>query len=221
MLVLPSVVIAVVALAQGGGPTLFLDLTTPEVKAMDRSKTIGCHTGGGVAATGLPYRPPEPTLRVSIESVNGNAFKFGDVVVAHALLTNTGNEPLLLPWDPDRDVVYGKDCMGLGVPAPPTLEGSLGLKVVDPQGNADFVGGHFLYGRRDAPSTYRVLAPQRSARIRVDGTFYPPPERKGPRAAASNRFMLIGVFDLTDSKLPKAYRTMVSANHLDLALIEK
>jgi len=219
---LQPLLIVVLAFAQTGEPTLFLDLTTAEVQAMDRSKTVGCHSGGGVMTSGVPFRRPQLTLRLSIDHLNGNTFKRGDVLIADVLLTNTGDKPVLLPWDPDSDIVYGKDCKGLPTPRPPTLEGSLALKLLDHEGQGPFVGGHFLYARRDEAPTCRVLAPQQSARLRVGGMFYPTAARTGGSLApGANTFRLVAIFSLTDSALPNAYEPVVSANHQNLALTEK
>jgi len=210
--------IAMLALRQEAQPTFFLDLTTPEVKEMDKSKTVGCHSGRGVYVTGGRLRPPRLTLGFDIEQVNRDRFRLGDVVVADMLITNTGNKPVLLPWNPDRDIVYGKDCNGLGLAGPPaTLEGSMALKLVDSEGRGKWVGAHFLYARRDQPTSYRVLPPQQSARVRVDGRLTPPLPATGiPPAPGPLRFKLIASFDLADSTLPNAYVTVVSENQKEV-----
>jgi hypothetical protein len=213
--------IATTALAQATHGALFLDLTTSAVRRMDQSKTVGCGSGGGVFTSGTAQRPPQLTVTLDLEWLNQDHFRLGDHVVADVRLTNTGHDSITLPWNPDSDVVYGKDCRDLEKPrSSATLVGSLILKVVDSDGRARPIGGHELFALRDNPTTYRVLAPGQSARIRVDGRMYVSQGMtKSASAGATDHFKVVATLDLSDSSLPNAYQTVVSANSMDVTTI--
>lgn len=202
---------------------LFLDLTAPSVNEMDRSKTKGCGSAGAVYTSGQPIRPPQLTLTLEIERLNENQFTLGAAVVVDLRLTNTGEKPVVLPWDPDSDIVYGRDCEDFRKPAAAhTLLGSLAVKVVGTEGKANFVAGHELFGLHDDPETYRILAPQQSAHIRVSGKLdLSPAAIKALSSGATNHFKFIAVFDLTDTSMPNRYATVVSANPKDVIVSGK
>jgi hypothetical protein len=200
-------------------PELFLDLTAPQVKQMDHSNRVGCSAGGGLFVDDTPFRPPKLTVSLEIEWLNQKRFDLSEEAVGEVRLTNTGNQPIMLPWSLDSDIVYGKDCRDLEKPKPPgTLVGSLYLKLADSQGRAKLIGGHNLFALRDDEATYRVLAPQQSARIRLGGKVHPPDVPIGS-AGATNHFEVTAVFDLTDSSLPNAYQTVTSTNHKDVTVV--
>jgi hypothetical protein len=201
-------------MAQATPPVIFLDLTTPEVRLMDRAKTVGCGGFGATFSTAVPYHPPQLTLALEIARLNQDNFRLGEDVVCDVRMINTGDKSILLPWNPDSDTVYGKDCRGLGMSTPAlSLEGSLGLKVIDPAGRTKFVGGHRLFALSGDTATLRALAPGQSACIRVSGSMdvpQVPTNSSLPKPAI--HFKLIAVFDLRDSSLPNAYQTVVSTN---------
>jgi hypothetical protein len=214
------ILLLTLSLAQAGPPELFLDLTTPAVKHMKEAKTVGCGSGGRVFVDHRPLRPPQLTLSLEIAWLNQDRFKLGDEVAYEVRLTNTGDKPVVLPWNPDSDIAYGKDCRGLArARGLLTLEASVKLNFIDDAGNAEPVGPDRLFGVRDDPGTYRVLAPQQSARIRVsDNLYLPQTAANASSAGGANHFKAIAVFDLRDSSLPNPYGTVVSTNGQDVTV---
>ncbi len=218
----------IVAASLGQAPqlTLFLDLTTPKVEQLERSTKVFCGgVSGGAHTTGVPYKPPELALRMEIVSISHNRLAPGEPFTVDARLTNAGKQDIALPWDPDFAVVYGEDCKGLGPPGPGrpiTLVGSLMLWLTGTGGEEKAVGGHYIYARMNQSTTYRTLAPGRSAVIRVGGKFNPPsPPRHGHTSLASGRFKLTATFDLTESAVVDPFRTVVSANSVNVSPVAK
>lgn len=213
-------VLAALALGQAGQPVPLLDLTAHKVERMDRSRKVGCGSGGGVFVSGGPYQPPELALHLEIVGVTTNRLEAGQTASAEVRLTNIGDKNVIVPWDPDMGVVYGKDCKGLGLAGagrPATLVGSLMLRLIGNGGEEDSVGGHFLYARIDRSATYRILVPGQSALIRLWAKLPPSLEaHKGPALPATGAFEINATFDLTDSRLPNPYRTVVSVNSVEI-----
>jgi hypothetical protein len=159
------------------------------------------------------------TVAVAIEWLNQARFRLGDDVVCQFRVTNTGAKPIVLPWDPDSDVLYGKDCKGLAKLNTSTLEGFVGFRFIDAEGRAWGVGAHRLFGLRDNPTTYCLLLPQNSARIRASGKVYLPElSSKLSLGEAVDGFKFRVVFDLNDSSIRNAYETLVSENYRDVIL---
>jgi len=185
---------------------------------MDEAKTIGCGSGGGVfVSDGPPPATPQLTLTLDVERLNQDRYNLGDEIVAELRLTNTGDRPIVLPWNPDDAIVYGKDCRDLHKPKPAgTLVGSIVVSFIDAAGHPQVQAGHELFGLLGTPSTYQKLLPQESARIRVGGKVYVANFMASSEPA---HFQVVASFELRDSSLPDAYRTVTSINHQDVTLV--
>jgi hypothetical protein len=103
-----------IVLGQTSPTSLFLDLTSPSVRALD-AETRGCESGGfGGVSDEQPPRPPQLTLALRVERFSADWLKPGQPITYDLRLTNVGDKPLMLPWSPDRAAIYGKACRDFG-----------------------------------------------------------------------------------------------------------
>ena len=215
--------------AQGASQTEYMmDLTTPEVRQMDDSRTSGCGSRGGkIATSGGSVPDPEVPLALQLESLNRSDFRTGDEVVAVVRLTNTGTKPVMIPWNPDSEAVFGKNCRwpykSLGSTG---LMGSVSLVFMDEAGYTQFLAGHGLYAISRRAETYRTLAPGQSAGIKIWGSvhFYNLIEKrraKGLEFKLPQEFVVSASLDLDDSALYLPYKTIRSKNFIRLKVAEK
>jgi hypothetical protein len=139
------------------------------------------------------------------------------------MLTNTGNEPVRIPWSVDANLVFRKDCKWLPAPGVVGLHGDITLVLEDESGQKDFIGAHGLFGVSTDPNTFRELAPGDSVLIKTGGRmnlYNITLERK--KAGVSGdfpiRLTVTARFTLDDSPAFGRYRPVVSANSLRITV---
>jgi len=204
-----------------------LDLTTPEIRQLDETRTAGCGSrGGGVVTSGGVVPDPEVPLSLQLESLNQTDYKTGDEVVGVVRLTNVGSKPVIIPWNPDSEAVFGKKCewpyKSLGATG---LKASVSLLFTDEGGHNEFIASHGLYGVSKRPKTYRTLAPGQSAVVKIRGSVHfdyiiEKRREKGLEFKLPQEFAVSGSFDLDDSSLLFPYKTVRSKNEIRVRIDE-
>jgi len=198
-----------------------LDLTTPEVRQKDKARTRVCGSVGGVVVTSGGVVPePELGLALQLESLNRGEYKIGEEVVAVLRLTNIGAKPLMIPWSPDPETIFGRNCEWRpGSPGVIALNGMISLEFRHQLGFEQFIASHGLYGNSKRPHTCRTLARGESAFVKIWGTvgFYNIIQKrreKGLEFKLPQDFVVSASFDLDDSTLRFPYKTLRSKNEV-------
>ena len=206
---------------RAGQQGLFLDLTTPEARQKEESRTAACGGVRGVIST--PHRPqPQPELPVDlgIEWIDRKDYKIGQDIVFEVSLTNDGTSPLTIPVSQDQGAAYGKDCKWLSVlPNTRTWISVVGLLLTGPDGRSELVGSHILYGNSNDKLTYQVIPPRKSLRVRLSGKLYLPHlmedlARKRNAVESSQYWVVSARFQLDDSSLGSPYKDVKSTNQI-------
>jgi len=151
---LTAIAIAIVAANGTAQVGAVLDLTTPEARQREAAQTSVCgRVRGGIATTrGGPVRPPGLPLALEVESLNRNAYVVGDYVESALRFTNVGTKEILIPWSPDQETVFGKNCQWLPSSLGATgLRAMVSLEFMDEAGYRQFMGSHGLYAFRPSP----------------------------------------------------------------------
>ena len=159
-------------------------------------------------------------LAVQLESLDRTHYKARDEVVGEVRVTNVGAKPVMIPWSPDPETVFRKNCewrpKSLGVTAQKAM---ISLEFEDEAGFTQFIASHGLYGISSNAETYRKLAPHQTAVIKIWGTvdFYNMIEErraKGLEFKLPQKFAARARFEVDDSSFWVAYKTLRSTNQI-------
>jgi hypothetical protein len=214
----------VVSFSQAPGgkrPEALLDLSSPEVRKRVESRVAWC---GGVIAAQFPSAPKLP-LRLEIKAVPPGPMKVGEELICDLAITNSGREPILLPWSPYQDVVYSEGCRWLP-PGGRGLIADLRLELSDGDQRFEAIAAHRLYGASASALTLREVSPGETVTVRIWGRITvhhiaqlakdQQLEFKLPREVS-----LTSSLDLSDSGMPSAYQRMLSTGQIKLLVTEQ
>jgi len=121
---------------------------------------------GPNSVSGTSHSKIAQPLRLTLLSVELNDILYGDYFTFDVLIENTGQESVTIPWSPDAGA------FAQPVPRIPSgfLRGSVYLyaeSVSEQRRVLSLLDGHSLYGSHEVPRSLLLLAPGRTARIRV------------------------------------------------------
>lgn len=212
--------------SETGKDSLLLDLAEPEIRQKLDSRTGGC---GGGRLTGLSHgdlgRPTLPT-EMHFELLDGEGYSVGEAIVYEVRFTNRGHQPVWFPWSPYSETAYGKGCQWPAVPGARALRGWVQLAFEDQQGYVETIAAQDLYGISTQPSSYRVLAPGETVRVRAAGkvnfsTIIEKRIKEHLPFALPQAFAATASFGLDDSSLPNPCSPLRSSNQLEVLVTEK
>jgi hypothetical protein len=115
--------------------------------------------------------PPKVQAKATLVGIDRLSYETGDPIVYEVLFENIGNEPITLPWSPDRARFKTSS---LSDPAAPlaTHSASLGLEVRTRDGaRLGWLELQSLLGSSEVPDSLEILAPGEVAWIRVPGVW--------------------------------------------------
>ncbi len=142
-----------------------LDLTKERGKVTTSRGESRSGSIGGV--THQNSRPATPPLRFSLVSLDKQQYELSERFVYEISIENIGNQPFLLPWEPDKGKIEPK--------SPSTQAGlrrmSLFLVIEELNGNAVF-GAQDIYGSDSVSRSLKKLNPGHKVRVRVPGGWY-------------------------------------------------
>lgn len=203
-----------------------LDFTSAEVEQVEPLPG-GC--GGGRLAGGTHDpgpRFPELNLSLTVEQLDSYVKQVGDKLVAELRFTNTGTKPKRFPLSWRWEKAFGENCRGFLLhPTATHLRGSLRLELQDEAGYTEPIAWLPLFASSSEPSTYRVLAPGESIRVKLAGKihFWKVIENRKPDDAPFKLpqvFVVKAAFDLDDSSLWNPHERLRSANSIKLRVEE-
>ena len=114
----------------------------------------------------LPHREPPETLNVTLVATDVVSFAWGDHFVYELLIENIGKRPVTLPWSPDM----GPFAQPVPRTPPGFVAATLSLHVETHDGTSSrlaILHPQSLYGSYEVPGSLLVLAPGKTAHIRV------------------------------------------------------
>jgi len=100
-------------------------------------------------------------------SLDKQQYELGEQFIYEVSIENISNQPLLLPWEPDR----GKVAPGPTSAQSSLNQMSLSLVIEELEGDAIF-GAQNIYGSDSVPGSLQKLLPGRKVRIRIPGGWY-------------------------------------------------
>lgn len=205
-----------------------LDLTAPQVKTREQSRTTACgYVPAAVVTSHGRARGPGLPLEVEFELLGNTLYRVGDDITSTVRITNVGAKPISIPWSPDPDIVFGRDCEWLPKPQGVSgLRGTVRLEFVDEDRHVEFIGSHVLYGILSNPETYRELAPRQSAIIRISGTIdfwniVQKTREERLQLKLPQDFIVGASFDLDEGPQGTSYARVLSRNHLRVKVSKK
>ena len=105
-------------------------------------------------------------LRLTLRSIDGADFAYGDYFNFEVLIENTGKQPIRIPWSPNA----GAFAQPVRRTPSEFLNGGLSLQVESADGKQAllaFLDSQALYGSAEVPGSLLMLAPGRIAHVRV------------------------------------------------------
>lgn len=198
---------------------VLLDLTTPNVRKTIQAQTTICGGMKGDTLIGDTHvAPSEAPLSLQVACLNHPKYTVGDEIVCEVHLTNKGWRPIAIPWSPDQETVFGKNCEWL-----PKASGATGwramltLEFQSRDGYKEPIASHALYGISSNAATFRTLAPKESVRIKFAGKLYfndliRKGKERGVKFSLPQEFVVRASFDLDDSSIFRPYDKIYSVD---------
>ena len=200
-----------------------LDLTVDGQSPAPAKTGFGC--GPRLTGGSEPGGFVKPTLALALDiiALDKSTYAPGEDFVCRVRFTNTGREPIRVPWSPNSQY-SNKDCTGaLKDTAKASLSGSLRLVLMSGSGLARSIPAPSLYGRLEFPDTYRVLAPGQSATVKfkqsislqvTDAT-----DPAGQLLDLPQDFSVTAAYDLDDTSQANPYETVRSQNNVMVTVL--
>src|SRR5687768_4649911 len=137
-----------------------------DIPGHSRTSLEGAYLPVPSSVSGTSHSRITNPLRLTLISVELNDMVYGEYFTFDVLVENTGKEPVTIPWSPDA----GAFAQPVRRVPSGFLSGSVYLyaeSVGEQRRVLSLLDGHPLYGSHEVPRSLLLLAPGRTARIRV------------------------------------------------------